>query len=462
MDCKHEKGGRVASGMRTMLLSMLALAGALTGCARDVQETPQDPGVVELVAELGHDQVLAEAGGEVLARIRIRAGDVQQGERSPINLALIIDTSGSMEGDAIATARQAAKDVLRMLREGDRVSVTQFASSAELVIESTLVEDADMEELFEKIDDIEARGTTDLAGGLRVALQQLTPYRNAETISRAVLLGDGVPNDPSQVIPLAQQYGNYQLPIASIGLGLENDEVLMGQIAQLSHGHFEYVEESERVAEVFQNELLRMDQTVARGVALALQPGPGVEIIEVLGQNTPAGGGGLNLQLGDMSEGQTREMVVKLSAPGRREGALVELLDARLVFMDAVDNAGRLERSAFLGARANGDPQIVEASRNDSVHETAQALMAANATITAIQMVRTGQVQAATALLRQHQYDFQDDTYRAQAASQQALAEEIESAGAAPAADDAPSAPPARMERTLRRAHSNSMDALGY
>jgi len=184
-----------------------------------------------------------------------------------------------------------------------------------------------------------------------------------------------------------------------------------------------------------------------------------VEIMEVNGQNTPGGGGGLNLQLGDLSEGQTREMVVKLSAPGRREGALVELLDARPVFTDAVGNAGRLERSAFLGARANGDPQVVEASRNQSVHETAQALMAANATIQAIQMVRTGQVQAATALLNQYNYEFEDDTYRAQAESQRRFRQEIESVGSA--GSDAPAAAPA-MERSLREAHSESLDALGY
>ncbi len=461
--CKPTAPRGVGTPMKTTnmlglrFLGLMCLTALVGACHPQVAETPADPGVIDLVAELGHEQVLAEAGGEVLVRLRVRAGQVNRGVRAPLNLALVIDTSGSMEGEAIETAREASKNILGMLRDGDRISVISFHSFAETVFESTLVDDADLAELGQKIDAMQARGTTDLAGGMQLGLQQVAGHMNPDGINRVVLLGDGVPNDPSRVIPLAQQYGTANIPIAAIGLGLENDEILMGQIAQLSNGHFEYVEEPARVAEVFRDELLRMDQVVARGAGLTLQPGPGVEILEVLGQETPAGGGGLSLALGDLSEGQSRELVVRLSAPGRRAGALVELLDANLVFVDNVVEAGQLRRSAFLGARANADAQVVEASRNASVHETAQALQAAAATLQAIQMVRTGQVQAATALLEQHQYDFEDGSYAAQAEAQDTFRRSIRSSPG-----EAPSAPPASVERSLRRAHSESMDALGY
>ncbi len=95
-----------------------------------------------------------------------------------------------------------------------------FHSSAETVFESTLVDDADLAELALKIDAMEARGTTDLAGGMQLGLQQVAAHMNPDGINRVVLLGDGVPNDPSRVIPLAQQYGNANIPIAPIALGL--------------------------------------------------------------------------------------------------------------------------------------------------------------------------------------------------------------------------------------------------
>ena len=463
--CKPSPRGAVGTGMtprrptallQTLLLS-LALATAL-GCARDARPTAQDPGIVTFDTELGHAQLLADQPGEVLARLRVGTRELGGGERPPLNLALVVDTSGSMMGEAIDTAREATRELLGLLRDGDRVSVTVFHSRAELLLESTVVGDADLDELRERLDAMEARGTTDLAGGLQTGLAQVRTHMTSETIDRVVLLGDGVPNDPSNVIPLAQSAGQQSIAITALGLGLEYDETLMGQIAQVSRGHFEYVEEPARVASVFRQEILRLDRLVGRGAVLALQPGPGVEILEVVGQQTPGGAGGLSLQLGDLSEGERREVLVRLSTPARRSGALVELLDATLAFQDQVAQAGTLQRTAFLGARANDDALEVQASRNQGVHEAAASLRAAEATLQAIQMVRTGQVQAATALLDrvESEMEMRDEAYRQQVESVRRFRRSL------PSADDgAPAAAPA-MEESLREAHDESMDALGY
>src|SRR2546421_5472 len=78
---------------------------------------------------------------------------------------------------------------------------------------------------------IQARGTTDLAGGLQAALAQVQPYAAAETISRVVLLGDGEPNEAAPILPLAQQAAAQQIAITTLGLGIDYDETLMGRIA---------------------------------------------------------------------------------------------------------------------------------------------------------------------------------------------------------------------------------------
>lgn len=439
-------------------LSLCLLALALSGCSRDVTPTPEDPGLVFLDAELGHEQVMADLGGEVLARVRVRTGDFQPGERAPLNLALVIDTSGSMMGDPIDKARDAAIAVVDMMRDGDFLSVVAFGTEPELLLPATEVDRGELDELREKIAEMEASGTTDMAGGLQVGWSQVLQHRTGETIDRIVLLGDGVPNDPNPILPLATQAGQHQIPIAALGLGLEYDEQLMGQIAELSHGNFTYVEDAEQVASLFQQQVLAVEQMLARNVVLHLQPGPGVEIAEVIGQNTPAGGGGLQLALGDLSEGDVREVVVRMSSPGRRKGALVELLDTRITFQDTVNNAGQLRRTAFLGARATDDHVSYEASRNDAVHDAAAALRAATATLTAIRMVRTGELGQATALLREAQQYVTDEE---QAASIESLRREVETMEFTD--DDAPRAAPSpSYERSIREAHGQSMDALGY
>lgn len=436
------------------LLLSLTLLGALA-CARETRPTIEDPGLVQLTADLGHARLLAEQPGEVLARLRIGVGEAQLGERPALNLALVVDTSGSMEGDPIADAREATKAILRMLRADDRVSVTIFHSQTEVVLESTELVDADLDAVLARIDAIEARGTTDMAGGFQAAFSQVVSHRDGVRLDRIVMLGDGVPNDPTNIVPLAHSCASHAVPVTAIGLGLEYDELLMGQIAQVSGGRFSHVEDPERVAGLFRDEVLRMDRTVARNAILQLQPGPGVEVVEVVGQQTPGGSGGLQLQIGDLAMGEQKEIVVRMTTPARRVGATIEVLDAMLVFQDAVTEAGTLRRSAYLGLRTTEATGEVEESRNAEVHERASDLRAAQATAQAIQMYRAGDTAAAAALL-----DVAETAAPGRSESRRRLRQQMSSDRAGSAAPA--SAPAPEMERSIREAYDESLDTMGY
>ena len=357
---------------------------------------------------------------------------------------IVATTGGGVVGGA------AAADIFSMLRPDDRISVVVFHSVGEVLLPSTLMGDADLVAVGDTLASMQAQGTTAMTSGLQLGLAQVQSNRTAESLNWIVLLGDGVPNDPGSIPGLAQSAGSQNIPIAAIGLGLAYDEALMGQVAQLSGGHFEYVERAEAVATVFRNEVLRLENVLARNTILSLQPGPGVELIEVVGQQTPGGGGALQLHLGDIAEGETRELVVRMTAPARRSGTLVELLDATLHFEDAYTQAGLLERRLFFGARSSESDAAIAATRNEGVFETAATLQAAATTLQAIQMVRMGRVDEATAMLQ---------AVRGHNRSYEALDDLLPSSDS-----DAPSAAPAQeeMESSIRRAHSEAMEALGY
>ncbi|MEC7518497.1 MAG: VWA domain-containing protein [Myxococcota bacterium] len=458
--------------MRTTRLAWLMILGlALAACGgADVAPEGEDPEVVVLHGDLGNAYVMAGQSAEVISRIRIETRALENARRPPINLALVMDTSGSMDGAPIGDARAAALDLLEIMRPQDRLSVVVFHSETEVLLPSTQLEGADLSELRREIGRMEARGTTDLAGGLRAGLEELVGHYEPEGINRLVLLSDGVPNDATSVLPLAQAAGERGIRITALGLGLDYDETLLGHIAQRSGGRFHFVEASEQVAGVFRDEVLRFERLLARNLTLELRPGPGVRIAGVVGQPMQAGGGAVRVALGDVSEGESRDVIVRLQADPRREGAVVELMDAVLTFDDALVDAGRLERRVFLGARATGDTAQMESGRDEEVERAAARMLAAVQTVEAIERAREGDIAQARAILdraeRQAQQYAHDEAVREQVGSMRVLGQALPSMApsAAPDSDyayeaeEAPSAePPAAV---IRRAHDSAMGVI--
>ncbi|MFK7998239.1 MAG: VWA domain-containing protein [Polyangiales bacterium] len=445
-----------------MFRRLSILAGLLVwGCHTDIQEAPEDPGLVQMEGALGYDLVAAGVGGEVLARLRVIGSSLDSNARPPLNLGLVLDTSGSMRGEPIENLRNATREILGMLRDDDSVSLTTFDTEAKVVLAATRVEDLDASDVDEVIAALEARGTTNLTGGFQQALGQMNTFKTAESIDWLVMLGDGVPNNPNTVLPIATQAAQQQIPVAVLGLGLEFDETLMGQIARQSGGVYEFVEDPERVALVFREQVMRLEQLVARQMVLTLRPGPGVELLEVIGHATPEGGGALQLQVGDLSEGETREYIVRMSAAGRRSGAFVELLDADLRFADALNSAGSLRRSVFLGAEASESESALTASGNGEVLETAERMRAAVQTIEAVRMMRIGQADAARQLMNSEAVQNQAQNSAAYAELAAAVNADVEE-DMPSASPDSERTQPAPRPAVSRRAHESAMETLGW
>ncbi|MGE0784103.1 MAG: VWA domain-containing protein [Sandaracinaceae bacterium] len=468
----------------------LCIAIAMAGCGGTQHGGEgDDPEVVMIEGALSNEYVAAGEEADVISRIRVTTSALENAARPPINLALVVDTSGSMDGDPIAHARTAALELLDTLHGEDRIAVIAFHSETEVLLPSTRIDGANIEELRAQIGAMRAAGTTDLGGGLRVGLEEVVRNFAPEGVNRLVLLSDGVPNDASPVLPLAQAAGERGIRITALGLGLDYDESLLGQVAQLSGGRFHYVAESSMVAGVFRDEVLRFERVLARNLILSLRPGPGVRVDGVVGQANATGNGGVQISLGDLSEGEHRDIVVRLHTSARNSGAAVELLDAVLQFDDAVANAGRLQRRAYFGARATGDAAQIESGRNEEVERAAAQMMAAMVTVQAIQQARGGNITEARAILaeaeRQARMAPQDEAISAQVADMRVLREALPSmapgyafeddsvtgemaepepyrgestggsSGSAPAA--APAPPPAA---AIRRAHDRAMSVL--
>lgn len=360
-------------------------------------EAPKAPRL-EVSGESTPNLVRLDKEQEVFVRIRVRGLPLASKKRPPLNLSLVVDTSGSMEGAAIDRAREACATLLDLLSEGDVVSIVTFGSRAKVVVPAVRITADSRDKAKKALKELTAEGTTDMAGGLAEGLNQVRTHLTAEGIHRLVLVGDGVPNDAPEVLALADRAKIEHVPVTALGLGNDFDETLMTALAQRSSGTFHFVDDAARVGAVFKEQISRMERVVAQNTRVELTPGPGVTIAEVVGIPSSMSGRSHTAELGALAEGQTRDLFVRVTAKGRQDGKSVELLDARLTYM-LPEGGSPLTANAFVKLGASSDEGRLKDAAVVEIEHAATIVRVADGIVKAIGMAREGDLPNARKVL---------------------------------------------------------------
>jgi Ca-activated chloride channel family protein len=245
---------------------------------------------------------------------------------APLNLALVLDRSGSMAGQKIRDLRQAARLTLDRLGPDDLVSLVLFDDTVDVLAAARPA--ADRAALLAQIERIEERGGTQMSLGLQAGLAQLRAGLGPDRVSRLLLLTDGETwDDEERCRELAQQAAALGAPITALGLGDEWNQALLTDLADLSGGNWEFIDTPDRILAAFQHVVVTMQRTVVTNATLILrlvrhvQP-RGVWRVRPLIDRLSARAVGerdVQVALGDLqSEGQS--VLVELSLPPRAPG----------------------------------------------------------------------------------------------------------------------------------------------
>ena len=124
-------------------------------------------------------------------------------ERSPVNLAFVLDRSGSMGGQKIKLAHRAVEEGIRRLESRDRFSVVAYDDRIDVVVESTPASPEAKRNALARLSTIDARGSTNLAEGWLRGCEQVAANASTDQIDRCLLLTDGLANvgitDPAEL-----------------------------------------------------------------------------------------------------------------------------------------------------------------------------------------------------------------------------------------------------------------------
>ena len=181
-------------------------------------------------------------------------------QTAPLNLCLILDHSGSMNGRPLETVKQAAHSIVDNLSPGDRLSIVVFDHKAKVLVPSQIIENP--AEIKVEIDRLKASGGTAIDEGLRLGIEELAKAKK-DSISQAFLLTDGENEhgDNERCLKLAKLAASYNLTLSTLGFGNHWNQDVLEQIADAAGGSLSYIQQPEAAVSEF-NRLFSRVQSV--------------------------------------------------------------------------------------------------------------------------------------------------------------------------------------------------------
>jgi hypothetical protein len=229
---RAQEGASSAAAARTRYLSEMGLIPASRSVAieefvnyhRHQFGRPKAGDAVLLDVRWGNDRVSAS---EPEAVLQIGFSTALAGDRAqlpPVNLALVIDRSGSMaDADKLSRVKEALLTLVTQLRETDLLSLVVFDSEAQVLRPARPV--GDREELRRLIRGMEPGSSTNLHAGLMLGYQEALRSFRRDGTNRVVLLTDGIANqgvtDPARIAADSLSYNDRGVDLSTIGVGLD-------------------------------------------------------------------------------------------------------------------------------------------------------------------------------------------------------------------------------------------------
>src|ERR1039457_3422301 len=260
------------------------------------------------------DVLLKGRPQEVVVKIDLSAiADRQKHRRTPLNLAVVLDKSGSMTGAKLEKAKQAALQLVDRLTSKDVFSLVVYSDEARVLVPAQKVEDR--EALKEKIAGIEAGGSTALYAGVKTGARQIQEYFSSKRINRVILLSDGLanvgPSSTSDLRRLGHQLAESGISVTTIGVGDDYNEDLMAGLAEASDANYYYVKDTERLPQIFAKELGELVTVAARELRIEIICPKGVRPIGLIGRPEVFTGQKASVQLSQLALAQNRYLFLR-------------------------------------------------------------------------------------------------------------------------------------------------------
>jgi Ca-activated chloride channel family protein len=356
--------------MKKLVLVSLAAALAQAASASAASD-------VTLRVTPDRDYVYRSGPREVIVQVEVEARKSDDARRAPMNLAVVLDRSGSMEGAKLEKARQAAAMAVDKLGDDDFFSLVTYDDETDLLIPPERIGGRDhREEIKARIHRIQAGGSTALHAGVVLGAKQVRRFFDKERVNRVILLSDGLanvgPSRTSDLSSLGRELRGDGIAVSTIGLGDDYNEDLMTALAEASNANYYYVKDAEKLPGIFSQELGAARSLLARSIVIRIDAPEGVRLKEIIGRpDIECHDRVVEIKMPELFGSEKRRFLVRAVAEGKNADA-IEAAAVSLNYATISGGAAPAQRQAvkiaFTDDEKKADSSIkAEVARENSI-----------------------------------------------------------------------------------------------
>ncbi|MDX1904799.1 MAG: VWA domain-containing protein [Thermonemataceae bacterium] len=274
---------------------------------------------IELKAGLENPYTLkGNTDEDVYLAIQLKTGKMKgKVTRTPLNVSVVIDQSGSMEEEGkLDFAIKAAEMAIDNLSSQDYLSLVTYESGVRVLHTSQKVDNK--ENLKAIVRRLRPEGSTFLSGGMRKGYSQVKSTFQSQFINRVLLFSDGLANqgvtDSDALQKIASDYYQEEkIALSTFGLGLGFNEDLMTNLAEYGHGNYYYIDKAQKIPDIFRQEMKGLLSVVAQKAKLRIQfPSNYCKVLQVYGYAYKTEGNEVLIDFNDIFAEEEKVVVLRL------------------------------------------------------------------------------------------------------------------------------------------------------
>jgi len=343
--------------------------------------SPKAGEAVALDVRWGNDQTPGP-GQEAVLQIGFStalATDRQQ--LRPVNLALVIDKSGSMgDADKISRVKSALLALVSQLRDTDTLSIVVFDTDAQVLLPARCLTDRGY--VRQLIREIAPGGATNIHAGLMLGYREVRENYRKDATNRVILLTDGIANrgetEPEKIAQDSLRFNDQGIDLSTIGVGLDLNKDLLRELAKSGRGLFHFVADAEDIEKVFIKEVQSLVSPVAYEPNLDIDYDPALELEQIYGYEPQFRKSGVKIKLDNMNQGLTQVVLLRFRLADKRAIPSSMSVNVRLSYYDPEQKEQVVKiQESYLMAK-DGPPGDMlkdpEVGKNYSIAQLAQAI----------------------------------------------------------------------------------------